>query len=127
MKIFTGVVKDKDNTIAYFLNGQYHREDGPAIEWANGIKKWYLNGKLNREDGPAVEFPNCYKEWYLNGKRHMRDSLHYKGLAVDLRIKDLPRDVQLRYYSALQYALLKLCDVVLETDHIHVEYSPSNY
>jgi hypothetical protein len=22
-----------------------HREDGPAIEYANGAKSWYLNGK----------------------------------------------------------------------------------
>ena len=59
--------------------------------------------------------------------RHMRGSKHYKGLAVDLRIRDLPFDVQKRYYFSLKYALLKLCDVVLEPDHIHVEYSPSDY
>ena len=22
-----------------------HREDGPAVEWINGIKYWYMNGK----------------------------------------------------------------------------------
>ena len=42
---FTGVVKDKENTIVYYLNGQYHREDGPAIEFAGGSKEWWLNGK----------------------------------------------------------------------------------
>jgi len=26
------------------LNGKLHREDGPAIEFANGDKSWYLNG-----------------------------------------------------------------------------------
>ena len=27
-------------------NGYFHREDGPAIEWANGSgKEWYLNGR----------------------------------------------------------------------------------
>ena len=25
--------------------GQPHREDGPAIEYANGYKAWWLNGK----------------------------------------------------------------------------------
>ena len=25
--------------------GQLHREDGPAREWANGHKEWYLNGR----------------------------------------------------------------------------------
>ena len=58
---------------------------------------------------------------------HMSGSLHYKGLAVDLRTRDLSLDVQKRYYFALNYALLKLCDVVFESDHIHVEYSPSEY
>jgi len=56
--------------------------------------------------------------------QHMRGSLHYQGLAVDLRTRDLPLYVQKCYYSCLKSALLKLCDVVLESDHIHVEYSP---
>ena len=25
-------------------NGLFHREDGPAIEIANGYKEWFLNG-----------------------------------------------------------------------------------
>jgi hypothetical protein len=28
----------------WHLNGLFHREDGPAIEWADGILEWYLNG-----------------------------------------------------------------------------------
>lgn len=59
--------------------------------------------------------------------RHMLGSKHYKGLAVDLRTRDLTMEVRSRYYFALSYALRKLCDVVAETDHIHVEYSPSVY
>ena len=27
------------------LHGRYHREDGPAIEWADGSHEWWLNGK----------------------------------------------------------------------------------
>ncbi|NCP91294.1 MAG: hypothetical protein GW827_13910 [Flavobacteriales bacterium] len=38
-------VKVHDNgDIYWYLNGQYHREDGPAIEFANGDIYWYLNG-----------------------------------------------------------------------------------
>ena len=29
----------------YWFNGQRHREDGPACEWADGTKWWYLNDK----------------------------------------------------------------------------------
>ena len=50
-----------------------HREDGPAVEYANGGKLWYLNGKLHREDGPAAEFPGGYKAWYINNKLHRED------------------------------------------------------
>ena len=34
--------------------GQRHREDGPAIESANGDKEWRVNGKPFRENGPTV-------------------------------------------------------------------------
>ena len=57
----------------WLLNGEYHREDGPAIENANGTRCWYLNGKYHREDGPAVEYPDGSKMWYLNGKYHRED------------------------------------------------------
>jgi hypothetical protein len=56
--------KDKQMTIS-------HREDGPAIEYANGTKAngtkyWCINNKLHREDGPAVEWSDGNKYWYLN-------------------------------------------------------------
>ena len=54
----------------WYRNGQLHREDGPAIEWADGFKEWYRNGKLHRDDGPAIEYANGTKEWYRNGKRY---------------------------------------------------------
>ena len=47
---------------SWFLNGERHREDGPAIEQANGHKEWYLNGKRHREDGPAIEWSSGDKE-----------------------------------------------------------------
>jgi hypothetical protein len=50
------------------LNGTLHREDGPAIEWADGYKSWYLNGKKHREDGPALEYASGRKAWWLNGE-----------------------------------------------------------
>jgi hypothetical protein len=29
----------------YYHNDDFHRPDGPAIEFANGDKYWYINGK----------------------------------------------------------------------------------
>ena len=53
----------------WYLNGKRHREDGPAIEWADGDKSWWLNDKLHREDGPAIEWANGNKCWFLNGEK----------------------------------------------------------
>ena len=37
--------------------------------YPNGIEEWYLNGKYHREDGPAIIRPNGKKEWWINGKK----------------------------------------------------------
>ena len=54
-----------DRTDWYNLEGQRHREDGPAVEYADGYKAYYLNGKLHREDGPATEYENGNKYYYI--------------------------------------------------------------
>ncbi len=61
---------DRDRT-EWYLNGKLHREDGPAIEYANGYKEWWVNDKRHRTDGPAVEWGN--KAWWVNGQRHRID------------------------------------------------------
>ena len=53
----------------WFLNGNTHREDGPAVERLDGTKEWWLNDKRHREDGPACEWANDRKEWWLNGEK----------------------------------------------------------
>ena len=58
--------------------GDYHRDDGPAVEYANGDKEWWVNGRVHRIDGPAVEYANGDQEWWLNGLRHRED-----GPAID--------------------------------------------
>ena len=64
-----GLYVDSDGDKRWYLNGELHRENAPAVEWTNGSKYWYLNDKPHREDGPAVEKANGYKCWYLNGAR----------------------------------------------------------
>ena len=58
---------------SWYINGKCHREDGPAIVYASGSKTWYLNGKCHREDGPAFEYADGSKEWFINGKYHRED------------------------------------------------------
>jgi len=64
---------DKEGTKRYYVNNVLHREDGPAVEYANGDKWWYKNGELHREEGPAIEHPNGNKFWYKNGMSHRED------------------------------------------------------
>ena len=68
MNEYTGEV-DEDGNRFWYHSFELHREDGPAIEWANGDKDWYRNGKLHREDGPAIEWADGDKYWYFNGER----------------------------------------------------------
>ena len=59
--------------------------------------------------------------------KHTRGSKHYRGLAIDLRTRDLPNDVVYRYCFALSFALRKLCKIFINADHIHLEFSPDDY
>jgi hypothetical protein len=60
------------------LNGILHREDGPAVEYANGGKAWSLHGKLHREDGPACVYADGSKSWYLNGEYYSEKEFNKK-------------------------------------------------
>lgn len=55
-----------------------------------GNKFWYLNGKLHREDGPAIERANGEKYWCINGKQlteeefnNRQASCHGKEVVID--------------------------------------------
>ena len=43
--MYATIKTDKYNTKYYYLNGTFHREDGPAVECHEGSKQWRLNGK----------------------------------------------------------------------------------
>ena len=59
---------DEDGSRRYYnTNGELHRDDGPAVEWSNGVKFWYQNGQRHRTDGPAIEYPTGHKRWFING------------------------------------------------------------
>ena len=61
------------NAQIHWMDGKYHRKNGPAVEWASGTKWWCLNNQLHREDGPAVENANGDKAWYYMGQLHRLD------------------------------------------------------
>lgn len=72
------ITKDR---IQHILNGELHREDGPAVEWYKHTyqllsghggfilgREWYKNGRLHRLDGPAMEFEDGSGDWYIDGQ-----------------------------------------------------------
>ncbi len=64
----------------WWQNGRLHRLDGPTIECVNGGKSWYQNGKLHRLDGPALEYANGNKEWWKNGRRFKNKDTFFRAL-----------------------------------------------
>lgn len=61
----------------WYQNGQFHRNDGPALMTTKGTHKWYQNGLLHRDHGPAVihhqaAIPQC-QLWYQHGLLHRED------------------------------------------------------
>ncbi len=52
----------------WYKDSLFHREDGPAVEWAGGEKWWCIDGGYHRLDGPAIEKPDGTKSWYINDK-----------------------------------------------------------
>lgn len=52
---------------AWLIDGKYHRDDGPAIIYADGTKIWRVNGMFHRLDGPTWERADGTKHWFING------------------------------------------------------------
>jgi hypothetical protein len=48
-------------------------------KYSDGTRRWYLNGELHRTDGPAVEISDGTRVWWVNGIKY--DSKK-QGLAV---------------------------------------------
>lgn len=55
---------------------------------------------------------------------HGSGSLHYVGYAADVRIWEIVNDYLPMFTEGLSEALGPEFDVVLETDHIHIEFQP---
>ncbi len=81
-KLPDGSYIDKYGDVCYIKNGLYHREDGPAKEFADGYIAWYINGNLHREDGPAIERADGRKEWFINGEEYETKEEYEEALKI---------------------------------------------
>jgi len=59
-----------------------------------------------------------------NDGKHMDTSLHYKGLALDFRTWHIKPDSLVKMAADVRAKLGLDYDVVIETDHLHVEFDP---
>lgn len=55
---------------------------------------------------------------------HSDNSFHYVGLAIDVRTRIVPTEDQPALRDALASNLGDEFDVVLESDHMHIEFDP---
>ncbi len=60
----------------------------------------------------------------VTGGKHGRNSLHYVGLAVDLRTRYFDNVTVLAVHKKIQQKLGSQFDVVLEKTHMHIEFQP---
>lgn len=75
------------------IQGQTHRDNGPAEKHSDGVRVWRLNGKFHRIGGPAIEDPNDSiawqmqdddPYWYVNGKGFINgDDDEYKEACLE--------------------------------------------
>lgn len=74
------IIKESDDAgNAYFKrDGELHREDGPAVELADGTRMWFQNGERHRVDGPAIEHADGSRHWYQNNVLHRN-----RGAAIE--------------------------------------------
>jgi len=57
---------------------------------------------------------------------HGPNSLHYSGNALDIRTRMLTAGQKENVYKQLRIALGEQFDVILEADHIHIEFDPKD-
>ncbi len=59
----------------------------------------------------------------IEGK-HSTGSLHYSGAAIDVRTRDMPSAEVEKLAARIRECLGGDFDVVIETDHLHLEHHP---
>ena len=61
---YTGSATDSLGQKTYYLKGDPHRTNGPAVILLNGNTYWFLYGGFHRSNGPAIERANSGDEDY---------------------------------------------------------------
>lgn len=83
-KNYTGKAKLCDG-VAWYKNGNLHRDDEPAIVYDSGTKYWCINGLNHRLSGPAY-ITNGYSKFYIHGKEYFEHEYWKHPLVVEYKL-----------------------------------------
>ena len=82
-------VKVHKTRTEWYFNGKLHRKDDlPAVENVNGDKEWWLNDKRHRENGAAIEYADGCKVWYINGMMYSEEEFNTQKVK-ELTVKEI--------------------------------------
>lgn len=94
----------------------------PGVRIA-GLRPEILFAIVAAERAYAELGADCVLTACVDGK-HSPGSLHYVGQAVDFRTSTITAEKRQSLTARLRSALGEDFDVILETDHLHIEYQP---
>jgi hypothetical protein len=132
----TEVNTDAHGDKRWYLNGELHRDGGPAVEWVDGGKEWYRNGEMyrrefteytawyckgarHRDDGPAIEYPDGSAEWWHHGRRIATVPAAAFAVEDEARADNKQRDIDKA--DAINAAKTRAC---LRTQAPHMKLKP---
>ncbi len=90
------------------------------------INKYIIEG-IMALDHCCNKYNQCYTITSANDGTHSTDSYHYKNLALDIRLKDLPKAHWYVLKDTLKSSLGKYWDIIIESPdhpdnvHLHME------
>jgi hypothetical protein len=93
----------------------------PGVQLGNRL--WGAAIKIEAAQHIVAPDTDCVITSRFEGK-HRVGSLHYSGDALDFRTRDLSSAQQHIWVALIEESLGKHWDVVLEDDHLHVEFDP---
>jgi hypothetical protein len=54
---------------AWYLDGVFHRDNGPAITYEGDSEEWYYKGQRHRYGYPAIVRSDGTEEWWIYGTK----------------------------------------------------------
>jgi hypothetical protein len=77
--------------------GQYHREDGPAVDLGGGFGQWWINDKLHRLDGPAIIWEDGDGMYYIDGIEYSYEdfTMYNRSIRIKSILNHQPIDLDI--------------------------------